>query len=87
MDKSQDKNEVIIDELVTPCQPAPQLHNDIDTPPLQNTFTPSKKPVSDTSTGKIEALITTLKSYFSCEISMIHDKLTSFCEHINKKIM
>ena len=41
MDKSQDKNEVIIDELVTPCQPAPQLHNDIDTPPLQNTFTPA----------------------------------------------
>ena len=35
---------------------------------------------------KIEAFITALKCYVSCEISMIHDKLTSFCEHINKKL-
>ena len=33
---------------------------------------------------KIEALITALKSYVSCEISMINAKLTSFSEHINK---
>ena len=86
IDNSQDKNEVIIDESVTPCQPTPQLHNDIDTPPLQNSFTPAKEPESDMSTVKIESLITALKSYVSCEISMIHDKLTSFCEHINKKL-
>ena len=36
MDNIQDKNEVITDESVTPCQPTPQLHNDIDTLPLQN---------------------------------------------------
>ena len=63
-----------------------QLHNDIDTPPLQNIFTPANKPESDMSTVKIEALITALKSYVSCETSMINAKLTSFCEHINKKI-
>ena len=84
IDNSQDNNEVIIDESVTPCQPTPQLHNDIDTPRLQNSITPAKKPESYMSTVKIEALIT-LKIYVSCEISMIHDKLTSFCEHINKK--
>ena len=38
------------------------------------------------STVKIEMLITALKSYVSCEISMINAKLTSFSEHINKKI-
>ena len=86
IDNRQDKNEVIIDESVTPSQPTPQLHNDIDTPPLQNSFTLVKKPELDMSTVKIEALITALKSYVSCEISMIHDKLTSFCEHINKKL-
>ena len=86
IDNSQDNNEVIIDESVTPCQPTPRLHNDIPTPPLQNSFTPAKKPESDMSTVKIEVLITALKSYVSCEISMIHDKLTSFCEHINKKL-
>ena len=74
MDNIQDKNEVIIDESVTPCQPTSQLHNDIDTPPLQNSFTPAKEPESDMSTVKTEALITPLKSYVSCEISMIHDK-------------
>ena len=37
-------------------------------------------------TVKIEALITALKSYVSCEISMINAKLTSFSEHINKTI-
>ena len=37
-------------------------------------------------TVKIEALITALKSYVSCEISMIKAKLTSFSEHINKTI-
>ena len=86
LDNSQDKNEVIIDESVTPCQPTPQLHNDIDTPLLQNSFTPAKEPESNMSTVKTEALITALKSYVSSEISMIHDKLTSFCEHINKKL-
>ena len=86
IDNSQDKNEVIIDESATPCQPTPQLHNDIDTLPLQNSFPPAKKPESDMSTVKIEALITALKSYVSCEISMIHDKLTSFCEHKNEKL-
>ena len=44
INNSQDNNEVIIDELVSPCQPTPQLHNNIDTPPLQNSFTPAKKP-------------------------------------------
>ena len=84
MNKSQDKNEVIIDEwLVTLCQPALQLYSDIDTPLLQNVFIPAKKPESDMSTVKIEALITALKSYVSCEISMINAKLTSFYEHIN----
>ena len=68
MDKSQDKNEVIIDESVTPCQPIPQLHSNIDTSPLQNTFTPAKKPESDMSTVKVEALIAALKSNVSCEI-------------------
>ena len=58
IDNSQDKNEVIIEKSVTPCQPTPQLHNDIDTPPLQNSFTPAKKSESDMSTVKIEALIT-----------------------------
>ena len=85
-DKSLDKNEVIIDELVTPCQQTSQLHNDIDTPSFQNTFTPAKKPEPNMSTVKIEALIKALKSYVRCEISMIHAKLTSFCEHINKKL-
>ena len=37
-------------------------------------------------TVKIEALISALKSYVSCEISMINAKLTSFSEHINKTI-
>ena len=86
VDKSQDKNEVIIEESVTFCHPFPQLHNDIDTPPLQNIFTPAKKPESDMLTVKIEALITALKCYVSCEISMINAKLTSFCEYINKTI-
>ena len=72
--------------MVTLCQPALQLHSDIDTPLLQNVFTPAKKPESDMSTVKIEALITALKSYVSCEISMINAKLTSFSEHINKTI-
>ena len=72
------------DESVTFCHPTPQLHNDIHTPLLQNTFTPAKKPESDMSSVKIEALIAALKSYVSCEISMINAKLTSFCEHINK---
>ena len=85
-DKSQDKNEVILDESVTFCHPAPQVHNDTDTPLPQNTFTPAKKPKSDMSTVKIEALITAQKSYVSCEISMINAKLTSFSEHINKTI-
>ena len=62
VEKSQDKNEVILDESVTFCQRNPQLHNnDIDTPLSQNTFTPAKKPKSDVSTLKIEGLITTLK--------------------------
>ena len=77
VDKNQDKNEVTIDESVTSCHRTPQLHNNIDTPPLQNTFTPAKKPESDMSTVKIEALITALKRYVSCEISMINVKLTS----------
>ena len=38
------------------------------------------------STEKIEALITALKRYVSCEISMINAKLTSFSEHKNKTI-
>ena len=86
MDKSQDKNEMIVDESVTPCQQTPHLHNDIDTPQIQNTFKPAKKPESDMSTVKIEAFITALKSYVNCEISIINAKLTSFCEDINKKI-
>ena len=81
-DKSQDKNEVILDKSVTFCHPAPQVH----TPLPQNTFTPAKKPESDMSTVKIEAVITALKSYVSCEISMINAKLTSFSEYINKTI-
>ena len=84
VDKSQDKNELIIDELVTFCHPTPQLHNNVDTSLLQNTFTPAKKPESDMSTGMIEARITALKSYARCEISMINAKLASFSEHINK---
>ena len=86
VDKNQDKNEVILDESVTFCHPTPQVHNDTDAPLPQNTFTPAKKPESDMSTVKIEALITALKSYVSCEISMINAKLTSFSEHINKTI-
>ena len=86
IDNSQDNDEVIIDELVFPLQTTPQLHNEIDTPSLQNSFTPAKKTESDMSTVKIEALITAVKSYVSCKISIIHDKLTSFCEHINKKL-
>ena len=69
VDKSQDKNEVILDESVTFCHPTPQLYNDIYTPLPQNTFTPAKKPESDMSTVKIEAPITVLKTYVSCEIS------------------
>ena len=46
VDKSQDKNEVILDESVTFCRLTPQLYNDIDTPLLQNTFAPAKKPES-----------------------------------------
>ena len=38
------------------------------------------------STVIIEALHAALKSYVSCEISMIHAKLTFFCKHINKKL-
>ena len=68
MDNSQDKNEVIIDESVTPCQLTSQHHNEIDTPPPQNSFTPAKRPESDMPTVKIEALITALKSSVSCEI-------------------
>ena len=86
VDKSQDKNEVILDESVTFCHLTPQVHNDIDTPLPQNTFTPAKKPESDMSNVIIEALITALKSYVSCEISMINTKLTSFSEHRNKTI-
>ena len=85
-DKSQDENEVKIDESVTFCYPTLQFHNNIDTPPLQNTFTPTTKLESDLSTVKTEALIAALKSYVSCEISMINVKLTSFCEHMNKTI-
>ena len=81
VDKSQDKSKVI-----TFCHPTPQLHNDIDTPLSQNTFTPAKKPESDLSTVKIEALIMGLKSYISCESSMINAKSTSFSDHINKTI-
>ena len=76
----------MIDESVTFCHPTPQLHNDIDTSPLQNIITPAKKPKSDMSTVKIEALIAALKNYVGCEISMINPKLTSFCEHIAKTI-
>ena len=54
MDNSQDKNEVIIDESVTPCQPTPQLHNDIDTTALQNPFKIVKKPESDMPTVKLK---------------------------------
>ena len=54
VEKSQDKNEVILDESVTFCLRNPQLHNnDIDTPLPLNTFTPAKKPKSDMSTWKI----------------------------------
>ena len=83
-DKSQDKNEIILDKLVTFCQPTSQLHNDIDSPVSLNTFTPAEKPESDMSTVKIEAFITSLKIYISCKISMINAKLTSFFDHINK---
>ena len=38
------------------------------------------------STVKIEALITALKSYVRCAISMINAKLTAFPERINKAI-
>ena len=86
VDKSQDKNEVILDELVTFRHPTPQVHNDTDTTLPQNTFTPVEKPEPEMSTVKIEALITALKSYVSCEISMINAKLTSFSEHIKKTI-
>ena len=86
VDKNQDKNEVILDQSVTFCHPTPQVHNDTDTPLSQNTFTPAKKPESDMLTVKIEALITALKSYVSCEISMINAKLTSFSEQIKKII-
>ena len=86
MDKSRDKNEVIFDESVTFCHPTPQFHNDTDSPLPQNTFTPAKKPESDMPTVKIEAPITALKSYVSCEISIINTKLVSFSEHINKTI-
>ena len=85
-DKSQDKIKVILSETVTFCHPTPQPHNDIDSPSPQNTFIPATKPESDMPTVKIEALITTIKSYVSCEISMINAKLTSFSEHINKTI-
>ena len=34
----------------------------------------------------IEALITALKRYVSCDISMINAKLTSFSDHINKTV-
>ena len=84
-DKSQDKNEIILDKLVTFCHPTPQLHNDIDSPVSLNTFTPAEKPESDMSTVKIEAFITSLKIYISCKISMINAKLTSFFDHINKR--
>ena len=48
VDKSLHKNEVILDESVTFCQPNPQLHNnDTDTPLPQNTFSPAKKPESE----------------------------------------
>ena len=53
IDNSQDKNEVIINESVTPSQPTAQLHNDIDTPPLQNSFTSAKEQESDMSTVKV----------------------------------
>ena len=86
VDKSQDKSEVILDESGTFYHPTLQIHNDTNTPLSQNTFTPAKKPESDLPTVKIEALITALKSYVSCEISMINAKLTSFSEHINKTI-
>ena len=76
VDKSQHENEVIIDESVTFCHPVPEPHNHIDTPPLQNTFTPAKELESDMSAMKIEGLITALKSYVSREISMINAKLT-----------
>ena len=76
VDKSQHENEVIIDESVTSCHPVPEPHNHIDTPPLQNTFTPAKELESDMSAMKIEGLITALKSYVSREISMINAKLT-----------
>ena len=42
--------------MVTFCHLTPHLHNDIDTPPPQNTFTPAKKPESDMSTVKIVVL-------------------------------
>ena len=38
------------------------------------------------STVKNEALITALKRYVGCEISVINVKLNFFCDHINKKI-
>ena len=40
VDNSQDKNDMTIDESVTFCHLIPQRHSDIDTPSLQNTFTP-----------------------------------------------
>ena len=86
VDKSQDKNEVILDESVTFCHPTPQLHNDIDTSLSQNTFKSTEKPESGMSTAKIEALITALKSCVSSEISMINAKLISFPDDVNKTI-
>ena len=45
-----------------------------------------KKPGSYMSALKIETLITALKSYISCDISVTNAKLTSFTDHINKTI-
>ena len=45
-----------------------------------------KKPGSCMSALKTEALITALKSYISCDISVTNAKLTSFTDHINKTI-
>ena len=65
VDKSQDKNEVILDESVIFFHPTPQVHNDIDTP-LPTPLYQLKN--QNQSTVKIETLITALKSYASCEI-------------------
>ena len=64
----------------------PGFHNDIGTPIPQGNFTPAKKPESDMTTAKIEAIITALKRYVSYEISMMNAKLNSFSEHANKTI-